>query len=356
VFAVRGSLVAKVAADGQGLLFCDASGATVITYSGLKVTDADGKMLPARFVSLNSQLSTLNPAIPSLVTLLVDERGARYPLTIDPIAQQAYLKASNTGASDQFGTSVAVSGDTVVVGACAEASATTGVNGNQSDNSAPVSGAAYVFVRNGTTWTQQAYLKASNTGVEDYFGESVAVSGDTVVVGAFGEDSAATGVNGNQGDNSASIAGAAYVFVRNGTTWTQQAYLKASNTGADDYFGTVAVSGDTVVVGAYYEASAATGVNGDQADNSVHGAGAAYVFTRWVLEWPPRLAIVPDGSGGYFIRFTALGGETCRLQRASSLNGSWSSGAPQTVPPSGLMEFHDTFPPPDRAFYRVRCP
>ena len=98
---------------------------------------------------------------------MIDERGARYPLTIDPIAQQAYLKASNTGASDYFGYSVAVSGDTVVVGAISEASNATGVNGNQSDNSAPDSGAAYVFVRSGTNWSQQAYLKASNTGAGD---------------------------------------------------------------------------------------------------------------------------------------------------------------------------------------------
>ncbi len=98
---------------------------------------------------------------------------------------------------------MAVSGDTVVVGAVGEDSSATGVNGNQSDNSAASSGAAYVFVRSGTTWSQQAYLKASNTGADDYFGCSVAVSGDTVVVGAYGEDSTATGVNGNQSDNSA---------------------------------------------------------------------------------------------------------------------------------------------------------
>ena len=91
----------------------------------------------------------------------------------------------------------------MVVGATGEASNATGVNGNQSDNSATDSGAAYVFVRSGTNWTQQAYLKASNTGADDYFGWSVAVSGDTVVVGALGEDSNATGVNGNQSDNSA---------------------------------------------------------------------------------------------------------------------------------------------------------
>ncbi len=112
-----------------------------------------------------------------------------------------------------------------------------------------------VFVRSGTTWSQQAYLKASNTGAGDRFGGSVSVSGDTVVVGAYLEDSSTTGVNSTP-NNSATDSGAAYVFVRGGTTWSQQAYLKASNTGANDYFGnSVAVSGDTVVVGAPYEDS-----------------------------------------------------------------------------------------------------
>jgi len=193
--------------------------------------------------------------------------------------QQAYLKASNTGAGDAFGRSVAVSGDTVVVGAFHEDSSATGVNGNQADNSAIDAGVAYVFSRSGTTWSQQAYLKASNTEAGDRFGNSVAVSGDTVVVGAFHEASSATGVNGNQGDNTAVDSGAAYVFVRSGTTWTQQAYLKASNTGAGDAFGrSVAVSGDTVVVGASLEDSNAGGVNGNQGDNSAMDAGAAYVF------------------------------------------------------------------------------
>src|SRR5260370_41748784 len=73
-----------------------------------------------------------------------------------PIAQQAYIKASNTGANDWFGVAVAISGDTMVVGAFSESSSATGVNGNQSDNSAKNSGAAYVFVRDGTNWTQQA--------------------------------------------------------------------------------------------------------------------------------------------------------------------------------------------------------
>jgi len=216
-------------------------------------------------------------------------------------SQQAYLKASNPGASDRFGISVAVSGDTVVVGAHWEDSSATGVGGKQDDNNALEAGAAYVFVRSGTAWSQQAYLKASNAGAGDGFGFSVAVSGDTVVVGASGEDSGATGVGGNQDDNNASFSGAAYVFVRSGTTWSQQAYLKASNTGAGDEFGcSVAVSGDTVVVGALDE------------DGSVSGAGAAYVFVRSGTTWSQQayLKASNPGAGDEFGSSVAVSGDT----------------------------------------------
>jgi hypothetical protein len=219
-------------------------------------------------------------------------------VTVQQIAQQAYLKASNTGAGDRFGHSLAVSGDTVVVGAPSEASWATGVNGDQSDDSAPDSGAAYVFVRSGMNWTQQAYLKASNTDAGDAFGISVAVSGDTVVVGAVGENSNAIGVNGDQSDNSAPGSGAAYVFVRSGTTWTQQAYLKPSNTGQSDYFGaSVALRGDTVVVGAWGESSNATGVNGDQTDNNAADSGAAYVFVRCGTSWTQQAYLKASNTG-----------------------------------------------------------
>jgi hypothetical protein len=148
------------------------------------------------------------------------------PTTNAAPAQQAYLKASNTHSTDYFGSAVALSDDTLVVGAQEETSRSTGVNGDEKNIYVNGTGAAYVFVRKGTNWTQQAYLKESNTDLHDKFGYSVAVSGDTVVVGAYAEDSNATDVNGNQGDNSASASGAAYVFVRKGTNWTQQAYLK----------------------------------------------------------------------------------------------------------------------------------
>ena len=278
---VRGGLRPVVEPDRLSVRFVEAAGATVLTYSGLLVFDADGKALPARFEPVASGDNSLR--------LAVEETGARYPLTIDPVAQQAYLKASNTEAVDQFGVSVAISGDTVVVGAYGESSNATGVNGDQSDNSASFSGAAYVFVRTAGVWSQQAYLKASNPEAYDLFGGAVAISGDTIVVGAYLEDSNATGVNGDQTDNSTEGAGAAFVFVRSAGVWSQQAYLKASNTeasGFGDGFGVlVAVSGDTVVVGAPNESSSALGVNGNQSDNSAPNAGAAYVFVRSAGVW-----------------------------------------------------------------------
>jgi hypothetical protein len=198
-------------------------------------------------------------------------------------AQQAYVKATNVDAWDWFAESVAVDGDTVVIGAPGEDSSTTGVNSTP-DNAANGAGAVYVFVRTGTTWTQQAYLKASNTGEGDSFGKSVAVSGDTIVVGAYWEDSSTTGVNSKPNED-ARESGAAYVFVRSGTTWTEQAYLKASNTGIDDAFGwSVAVHGDTAVIGAYGEDSSTTGVN-SKPNEAATNAGAAYVFRRTGTAW-----------------------------------------------------------------------
>ena len=107
--AVRGELRAEVDADGRGVRFLDSGGALVLTYTRLLVLDADGRELEASFAALDDEGDGLR--------LSVDEFGARYPLIIDPIAQQAYLKASKTDAGDAFGLSVAVSGDTVVVGA-----------------------------------------------------------------------------------------------------------------------------------------------------------------------------------------------------------------------------------------------
>jgi hypothetical protein len=209
--------------------------------------------------------------------------------------QSAYLKSSNAGNGDQLGYAVALSGDgnTLAAAAPMEASKATGINGNEKDDSAYSSGAVYVYTRNGAGWLQQAYLKASNTGSNDQFGNAVALSADgsTLAVAAMFEDSGAAGINGNQADNSVDEAGAVYVFTRTGNAWMQQAYIKASNPGErddGDTFGySIALSDDgaTLAVGAPSEDSSATGMNGSQGDNSAMGAGAVYVFTRAGTAW-----------------------------------------------------------------------
>ena len=259
-------------------------------------------------------------------------------------AQQAYLKASNTGRGDAFGVSVAVSadGNTLAVGATREASSATGVNGNQADNLTSGSGAVYLFMRTGTAWAQQAYVKASNTGAGDSFGGSVALSadGNALAVGAPEEASSATGVNGNQADDSASRAGAVYVFTRSGTSWAQQAYLKASNTGAGDSFGgSVALSadGNALAVGAPEEASSATGVNGNQADNSATRAGAVYVFSRTGITWAQQTYLKASNTGtldafGTSLALSADGstlavGATGEASNATGVNGNQAANS-----------------------------
>ena len=221
--------------------------------------------------------------------ILARESGAVYVFTRDSgnqWAQQAYVKASNTDSRDFFGISIALSGDTLAVGAAFEDSNATGVNGDESNRSS-ASGAVYVYTRDSNNqWSQQAYIKASNTEVIDYFGSKVSLSGDILAVSAYGEDSNATGINGDDSNNSAIFAGrffstgAVYVYTRDiSDQWSQQAYIKASNTGSGDNFGSsVALSGDTLAVGARREDSNATGVNGNQANNGLFDSGAVYVF------------------------------------------------------------------------------
>lgn len=210
--------------------------------------------------------------------------GAVYIFTLsgaDVWSQQAYIKASNTAQGDGFGGSVVLDGDTLAVGAGSEDSAATGIDGNQLDNNASASGAVYVFTRDGAdTWSQQAYIKPSISPV-GYSFRGVALSGDTLAVGAFGDRSAATGIDADQTQCClASQSGAAYLFTRNGVRgWSQLSYIKASNAGTSDKFGVVALGDDgTLVVGAPGESSAASGVGGDQTDDSAKDAGAVYIF------------------------------------------------------------------------------
>ena len=247
------------------------NGSTRIDYDRLVVTDARGRTLRSR---MNVQASR--------ITLSVDTRGAVFPIVVDPTyAQQAKLLANDKADGDYFGRSVALSGDTLVVGA------------NLEDDSGTIdNGAAYVFTRSGGVWTQQAKLLANDKADSDSFGWSVALSGDTLVVGANSEDDSGTTQNG-----------AAYVFTRSAGVWTQQAKLLANDKADNDRFGaSVALSGDTVVVGANFEDDSGTTNN-----------GAAYAF----LAAPPPVAAVPTLSEWAMILLGLLlaGGAAIHLQR-----------------------------------------
>jgi hypothetical protein len=183
--------------------------------------------------------------------------GAAYVFTQTGVtwAEQAELTASDGVASDRFGWSVANSGSIAIVGAYLKNS---------------YSGAAYVFMRSGTAWTQQAELTPSDGASDDFFGESVAISGTTAMVGAFGKNS---------------YSGAAYVFARSGTSWPQQAELSASNGALDAEFGfSVAVSGTTAVVGANHGNSA---------------RGAAYVFVQSGTAWTQQDQLTASDGAAY---------------------------------------------------------
>ena len=224
-------------------------------------------------------------------------------------SEQAFLKANNADSNDSFGSSVSVSGDTLVVGAPNEESSATG---GLIDNSAPDAGAAYVFVRNGETWFQQALLKADNAEEDDLFGTSVGISGETIAVGAVDEESSATG---GGSDNSTSDAGAAYVFVRSGTTWSQQAFLKADNAIANDQFGfSIGISEDTIVVGANLE--------------GLSNFGAAYIFVRNGTAWSQQalLRANVNGAADQFGTSVAISGD--RVAVGTPLEDSNSASDP----------------------------
>lgn len=216
-----------------------------------------------------------------------DNAGAAFVYTRDGTgtwSQQAQLVATEPDADDLFGGSVSIFDDTIAVGAAEEDGGATGINGDATDNSALSAGATYIFTRSGSTWSQQAYIKPSNTAQKQNFGGAVSLSSDTLAVGAPREDGVDTGINGDQTPHAdtETNTGAVYIFKRDGVgNWTQQAYLKSSNSESGDEFGThVSLYSDTLAVGARWEDSGVTGVNANEGDNSKDKSGAVYLFTR----------------------------------------------------------------------------
>jgi hypothetical protein len=259
---------------------------------------------------------------------------------------QQKLKAPNGATGDQFGYSVGVSADTLVAGAYSEdglspiVSGASGPTGANNNDDATDAGAAYVFTRSAGVWTQQAYLKAGNAATQQLFGSSVALAGDSVIIGAPGEQSSQNTItNGPTGptDTLASSAGAAYLFTRTAGVWSQQAYIKAANADALDRFGTdVALLGNTAVVGARGEQSASTlFVNGPSGgtgslDNTQNSAGAAYIFRRTGSAWEQSAYLkAPNAEGG-----DEFGWCVAVSANLVSVGARYESSADTTISPS----------------------
>ena len=248
---------------------------------------------------------------------------------------QATLKPAVTELADGFGRSLALSGDTLVVGAAFEDSSSQQINGFNWDNSQESSGAAYVFERTGATWTETTYLKSSKAAAGHQFGSCVAILGDTIAVGAIREDGGAAYVFQRSGDTwleqgrvkgshigaavegnvdsrfgvslalgtatllvgapnelgptstgPAEQSGAAYVFSLASGAWSETAHLRPNNPGIYDEFGTsVALQGALMAIGAPAEDGATSGPIPDETDDLGHDSGAVYLFTHSTLGW-----------------------------------------------------------------------
>jgi uncharacterized protein (TIGR03437 family) len=358
---MNGALHPKLQSSSE-IELLDSQGRATLRYGDLKAWDARGQRL-------NSRLSVEGD---DEVRLIVEDAGAVYPVTIDPTVTQIVLTPSDGASSARFGQSVAISGNTAVVGASweggligaayiyvfaggtwgqtAKLTASDGVNGDQFGSSVSLDGqtviigapfnsgqgAAYVFTGSGSSWTQQAKLTAPDEAAGAQFGISVGVSGTTAVVGASasasGEGSAyvftasagawsqqakltaADATSGDQFGVSVSISGttvvagapvnaasqgAAYVFIGSGTAWTQQAKLTSADAAAGDRFGAaVAVSGDSVLAGAPSKGGTFTAI------------GAAYTFARTGSTWNQQVKLESSDGGGAFGYSVALSGTT----------------------------------------------
>ena len=307
-------LVPVAQSKADQVVLRDGQGRVRAGYRDLVAVDAEGRELASRMEVRGT-----------VVALVIEDAKAEYPVRVDPLVwvQTAELTASDGAEGDGFGYSVAVDGTTAIVGAPRHAATTT-----------EAQGAAYVYVQNGTTWAQQAELAVSHAADHEDYGSSVALSGDTAIVGAPGSlsyvydtwagaayvfvrsgttwtqraeltgsggdatclsfgssvalsgNTAIVGASGSDVGNSI-LQGAAYIFVQDGTGWSQQAALTASDGASDDFFGiSVGLSGDTAIVGAWNHT---VGSNAQQ--------GAAYIFARGGTGWTQQVELTAsDGA------------------------------------------------------------
>jgi hypothetical protein len=404
VMDVGGDLQVRAEPNGQGVILTDNRSNEILRYEKLKVWDAAGREQTARMKVSGDR-----------ILLDVEEQNAEYPLTIDPTfveaakllpsdganfdqfgytvaisgdtavvgaylnddngnasgsvyvfvrngnnwTEQQKLLASDAAADDQFGSSLDIDGDTIVVGAYGDDDNGTSAGsayvfvrngalwselqkllpgdveaGDQfaqviaisgdtiiascagDDQNGTVSGSAYVFVRNAGSWSQQQKLFPSDPAAQDLFGDAVDIDGNTVVIGAYGDD-----------DNGSS-AGSAYVFVRNAGVWTEQQKLLAADGTASDIFGDeVAISGDTIVVGAYWDA-----------DNGAE-TGSAYVFVRSAGNWSQQQKLLPSDSevGNRFGQAVAISEDTVVVGAYLNDDNADNSGSAYVFVRSGAV-------------------
>ena len=217
--AMTGTAATRQSQVNGPLTFHCLDSQAVASYRDLYVHDAKDHEIPSRLVLHGT-----------VVTLAIEDVGASYPLTVDPllVGIKNKVTAADGAAGDQFGNSVSVSGDVALIGA------------ENDDDKGSNSGSAYVFSRSGSTWSQQKKLTADDGATGDYFGSSVSVNGDVVLVGA------------EEDDDKGSASGSVYIFSRNGNTWSQQNKLTAADGAAFDWLGhSVSVSGDVALIGAW---------------------------------------------------------------------------------------------------------
>ena len=220
--------------------------------------------------------------------------------------EEVKLLADDGAANDFFGYSVALSGNTALVGAFRDDDEVKGVD----------TGSAYVFTRSGTTWSQQAKLTAADGEMNDTFGGNLALSGETAAVGVIRDDDDVKGVD----------AGSVYIFSRSGTTWSQQAKLTAADGAEGDVFGwSLALFGNTLVVGAPRD------------DDRGNDSGSVYVFTRSGSTWTQqaKLTAADGAEGDVFGISVAFSGDTIGVGADLDDDNGLDSGAAYVFTRSG---------------------
>jgi hypothetical protein len=330
-----------------------APSATSIKVEGIEVPS--GVPSPAFRIPMGDRTLTVEVRVGALrhATFVHVSRGAA------PLKQAAYLKASRPQAGARFGASVAVSDDRIVIGAPGEddgagavyvyrrsgtdwalearVTAPTAHPGDAfgssigldhdllaigSPGESASAGAAYLFDRSSGSWTMRARLSSSHDDPGDRFGSAISVRGPVLAIGAPGEDSAATGIDGDQTSNSATDSGAVYVFTSIAGAWEQRAYLKATNTDAGDAFGsTTVLRPGSLLIGAPLEDS---GKPTDESDNSQADSGAIY---RYAMDGNG----VPSIPAAHYLKGAASAGLTYGMSLASCATGDLWLMASQTA-------------------------